>query len=540
MPQYIIYCRKSSESEERQVLSIESQINELNELAKRLKLEVFETLIESRSAKYPGRPIFNEMMKKIYKGQVKGIISWKLDRLARNPIDGSALVWALDQVKISEIVTPQGTFLNNSNDKFLMQLEFGMAKKYVDDLSDNVKRGNRAKLEKGWFPGLPPLGYLNEPKERTIVRDPERFPLVRKMWDLLLQDIRPSEILKIANDEWGFRTRTLNKIGNKPLSSSGLYRIFGNSFYYGLLDRKEGVFVGKHEPMITEDEYWKAQEILGRKGRQRPKNHRFAFTGLIRCGECGSMITAEEKDNRYGYHYVYYRCTKKKRNVVCHQRYVNLDDLEVQILKYFGKIHVPEGLLDLAINYLKDEEREENEKYFDIQRSQEKTLSECQKKLDNLNQMRLNDLIDDQEYLKEKKRLLEEKIKIEESLKNGTGNGRKAIELTEKTLIFASQAKDRFQNGSLEDKRSILQGFGSNLSLLDKKLIIQIEKPLLILENGLRGVNGENRSLEPQKSGLIEREKGPSFSKIQSWCAIVEDVRTFFGQQTSQSYRISA
>ncbi len=528
MSQYIAYCRKSSESEERQVLSIESQIKELTDLSKRLNLNASEILTESQSAKYPGRPMFNEMMKKIYKSQVKGIISWKLDRLARNPIDGSALVWAIDQGKIQEIITPHGTFLNNSNDKFLMQLEFGMAKKYVDDLSDNVKRGNRAKLEKGWLPCLPPLGYLNEPKERTIIKDQERFPLVRKMWDLLLQNVQPSRILEMANDEWGFRTRTHKKTGNKPLTPSGLYEIFGNPFYHGLIKRKEGVFQGKHEPMITEEEYWRAQEILGRKGRPRPKNHQFAFTGLIRCAECGSMVTAEERDNRYGYHYVYYHCTKKKRNIVCHQRYINIKNLEDQIKEYLGKIHIPKKLLDLALEYLKEEEKDEGERYLNVRRSIEKALVDCQRKLENLNQMRLKELIDDEEYLNEKKKLMGERCSLGERLKNGYGNGNQALELTEKTIIFANQAKDRFQNGSLEDKRSILQGLGSNLFLKDQKLILQAEKPFIILEEGLKRVNTETYPLEPVKSGSVEPQSELSFSQIQSLWATVEDVRTFF------------
>lgn len=528
MSQYIIYCRKSSESEERQVLSIESQIKELKELTERLNLKVSEILTESQSAKYPGRPIFNEMMKKVYRGQIKGVICWKLDRLARNPIDGSSLIWALDQGKVAEIVTPHGTFKNNSNDKFLMQIEFGMAKKYVDDLSDNVKRGNRAKLEKGWLPSLAPLGYLNEPKERTIVKDLERFPLIRKMWDILLQGIRPSEILRIANEEWGFRTRIHKKIGGKPLSMSGLYKIFGNPFYYGLIERKEGIFQGKHEPMLTEDEYWKAQEILGRKGNSRPKEHHFAFTGLMRCGECGCMITAEEKINRYGYHYSYYRCTKKKRDIDCSQRYINSKDLEGQISEYLEKIHIPDRILKLAIDYLKEEAKEENEKYLDIQKSLENSYSDCQKKLDNLNQMRLKDLIDDEEYMREKKRLFREKIKLEESLKNGNDKGRRATELTEKTFNFAAKAKDRFQNGSLEDKRAILQGLGSNLSLKDKKLFIQVEKPLILIENGLRKLNGEIGTLEPQKYGLDKNRNKLSLPMIQSMWACVEDVRTFY------------
>lgn len=528
MSQYIIYCRKSSESEERQVLSIDSQIKELKELTKRLNLKDSEILTESQSAKYPGRPIFNKMMKRVYKGQIKGIICWKIDRLARNPLDGSSLIWALDQGKISEILTPHGTFKNNSNDKFLMQIEFGMAKKYVDDLSDNVKRGNRAKLERGWIPSLAPLGYLNEPKERTIVIDTERFPLIRKMWDLLLQGVRTSQILKIANDEWGFRTRLSKKSGGKPLSLSGLYKIFGSPFYYGLIERKEGVFQGKHEPMITEEEYWKAQEILGRKGRPRPKKHDFAFTGLIRCGECGCMITAEEKVNHYGYHYTYYRCTKKKINTVCHQKYINLKDLEAQVLEYLSKIHFPQKFLEIGLEHLKLEEGEENGKYLEIQKTLEKAYGDCQRKLDNLNQMRLRDLMSDEEYTGEKKKLLEEKMKLEKSLTNEIDIRKRPLELTEKTLIYACTAKDNFQNGSLKDKKSILQGFGSNFFLKDKKLFIQAEKPLLIIEEGLKKVNCGFKSLEPLKIGSTERENALSDSTIQCWWAIVEDVRTFF------------
>lgn len=142
--------------------------------------------------------------------------------------------------------------------------------------------------------------------------------------------------------------------------------------------------------------------------------------------------------------------------------------------------------------------------------------------------MRLKDLIDDEEYLGEKKKLLEDKIRLEESLKNGNGNEGRAIELTEKSLIFASQARDRFRNGTMEDKRSILQALGSNLTLKDKKLTILIEKPLLIIEEGLKKVNGRFGRLEPSKRGSFERKKELSSSKILSWCTTVEDVRTFY------------
>lgn len=515
---HYIYCRKSSESEERQVLSIESQIKELQEFTERMNTPVSEVITESRSAKYPGRPLFNEMMRKVYKGEIKGIVAWKLDRLARNPIDGSALVWALDQGQLEEILTPHGTFHNNSNDKLMMQIEFGMAKKYVDDLSDNVKRGNKAKLEKGWLPGLAPLGYLNEPQERTIVIDPERFPIVRKMWDLLFQGVVPSKILDIAEKEWGFSTR----FGGKSLSLSGLYDIFANPFYYGLIQRKEGVFAGKHEPVITEDEYWKAQEILGRKGRPRPKKHNFPFTGIIRCAECGSMITAEEKLKKNGKHYIYYRCTKKKRNVKCRQRFLNANDLEKQVKDFLGRIHVPEWLLAMALEYLEGEQKEESEKQLSVEKYLKPALSQCQNKLDNLTRMRLNDLIGDEEYLKEKKVLLQEKIGLEMRLQNCHANGDQSLKLTTETLNFAGRAIERFQNGSPEDKRTIFQKIGSNFFLRDKKLIIEAKKPLTFVEDGLKKVRGEIERLGPTNFLFMEPKKQPSFAQIPSMWAWAE------------------
>lgn len=528
MHQYIIYCRKSSESEERQVLSIESQVKELKETATKLKLNVSEILTESKSAKQLGRPVFNALMKRVYKGEVKGIIAWKLDRLARNPIDGSALVWALDQEKLSEIITPHGTFSNDSNAKLMMQIEFGMAKKYVDDLSDNVKRGNRAKLEKGWLPASAPLGYLNELQYKTIIKDPERFVFVRKMWELLLQGNKPAKILDIANNDWGFRTKIHKRIGGKPLSLSTIYKIFSNSFYYGLIQRKEGVYIGKHEPMISEQEYWQAQEILGRPGRPRPKSHEFAFTGLIRCGECDSMITAEEKDNRYGYHYAYYRCTKKKKhNQRCSQKYINATNLEAQILEQIKKIYVNDRLLDLAIDYLGKEKEEKKNHHMDVKANLKKAHGACEKKLSNLNQMRLRDLISDDEYLQEKKTLLGEKIKLENSFKNDNTDD-EMFEMTVRTLEFANQAAGCFQNGTPAEKRQILEKIGSNLFLKDKKLLIEAKKVFRIIESGIKSVENIMSPLEPHNNGLFKTKNEPSLAQILLWHASVEDVRTFF------------
>ena len=538
---YIIYYRKSSESEERQVLSIESQIKELKELTERLNLPISELLTESQSAKYPGRPVFNSILKKVSKGEVKGIVSWKLDRLARNPIDGAALVWALDQGQIQEIVTPYNILRNNSNDKFLMQLEFGMAKKYVDDLSDNIRRGNRTKLEKGWLPGLPPLGYLNEPNDRTIVPDPKTYDLVRLMWDMLLHGTPAFRVHKIARDEWGLRRKIFKGKGEGTMSISSIYKMFTNPFYYGLIQRKEGVYQGKHVPMITEEEYWRAQKILGRKGKPRPKEHSFAFTGLIKCGTCGGFITAEGKTKKQKngnvHKYTYYHCTKKTPDRRCSEKAIRLEALEKQVSDYLEKIYVPKPILDLWVEYIESSADAEKREAGEIRESLTNAHKNCLRKLENLNQMRLRDLLSDGEYIEEKKKLIDEKIALEESVRSDGDIADTVNKQMITTLVFAHEAMERFRNGSLSKKRTILGKIGSNLTLKDKKLIIDAATPFTILQNGLPSVNEEFERIEPPKKEANTERFAFFLPRFVLGWRLIEFVRTSVREKIKQVQR---
>ncbi|HEY5298414.1 MAG TPA: recombinase family protein [Verrucomicrobiae bacterium] len=220
MSGYFIYCRKSSEAEDRQVLSIESQTRELEQIAKKLNLPIAEILTESKSAKDPGRPVFNTMMQRLYRDEAAGIICWKLDRLARNPVDGGSIIWAIKQQGI-KVMTPAQSYAREDDNILLMYIEFGMAQKYVDDLSKNVKRGLKTKIENGWYPGVAPAGYLNHTDkltgQNTLIKDPERFPLIRQMWEMMLTGLHtPPKILEMANNEWGFRTRPIRRMGGNP------------------------------------------------------------------------------------------------------------------------------------------------------------------------------------------------------------------------------------------------------------------------------------------------------------------------------------
>src|SRR5579885_1507870 len=184
---YVVYCRKSSEEEDRQIQSIDSQQRELARLfGAQDVIDIVDTLKEAQSAMTVGRPVFNDALDRIERGEAEGLIAWAPDRLARNSVDGGRVIYLLDTGKLKDLKFATFTFENTPSGKFMLSILFGQSKYYSDALSENVRRGIRTKLENGWLPNMAKTGYLNDPATRTIVPDPERFPLVREMWELML------------------------------------------------------------------------------------------------------------------------------------------------------------------------------------------------------------------------------------------------------------------------------------------------------------------------------------------------------------------
>ena len=268
MNRYFVYCRKSSEEKHRQILSIPSQIAELQRCAEKEKLQVVAVLEESRSAKIPGRPVFNEMIRRIERGEANGILAWHPDRLARNAIDGGHIVHSLDTGTLADLRFPTYTFENTPQGKYMLSIAFANSKYYVDNLSENVRRGNRTKREQGWYPAYVPIGYLNaknEAGEKIVIPDPERFESIKRIWKMFLTGgYSVPRLCKIAREDLALRTRKHKKTGGVPFGRTGIYQILNRPFYTGHIVHKGQWYQGKHEPMITIDEYDHAQTLFRR------------------------------------------------------------------------------------------------------------------------------------------------------------------------------------------------------------------------------------------------------------------------------------
>ena len=512
---YFLYARKSSESEDRQVQSIDDQINRLKKLAIDLDLDIKKTYSEAKSAKKPNnRPVFDEMIQRIENGEANGILCWHLNRLTRNPIDSGKLSWLLQQGIIKSIQTIERQYLPDDN-VLLFNVETGQANQYVLDLSRDTKRGLLKKLNAGWQNSVAPLGYLNDKENKTIITDPERFNLVRKMWDLMLTgSYTPPKILDIANKEWGFRTRKFKRIGGNELSKSGIYRIFTNLFYAGIAKNKGVQYEGKHERMITLEEYDRVQMLLGRKGKPRPKHHEFAFTGSIRCSVCGCLYTAETKKKlikKTGEvkEYTYYHCTRKTTKIKCTQKKnIPVDDLEVAIEKEIEKYTILPEFLQWALEGLNKKNDTEIEDRTKVYEMRHKNLVETQKELDELTKMRYRQLIDDETFIREKNTLQSKIAQFKENLRETETRADKWLELTEKTFAFATYARAAFLRANkmgkagLELKKEILLTLGKTPIITDQKLFIEPNEWFAEIQNDYPALEKKYLRLEPTKTPM--------------------------------------
>ena len=558
---FFMYCRKSTDSEDRQVASLPAQIKELTDIKSREKLNIVDVYQESHSAFHPGRPMFNEMLERIENGEADSVLAWATNRIARNSKDSGEFIYLIDQKKIKVVKTKDRTFYNNSDDKFTLNIDFTVAKKSSDDLSAVVQRGNREKFfERREWGGVAKIGYLNytDPisKKKKVISDSSRFQLIRDALHLMIyKGYTPMEALDVLNNEWQFTTRKTLKLGGKPMSRTSWYDIIKDSFYFGLMERKvdgkKETIMGIHEPMISEREFEKLQVRLGRKGKPHYTKKNFAYKGVLRCGECGGSVTCydkwhivcpkcrekfhkgkntiqcpkcgmfiDEMKNPTIYHFVHYECVNRKKGNNCSQGTLSLDELEKKIDKEIGRFEIPEEFRNWAIKYLNELNSEEETRDSSVKNDLKKAYTDADTQLKNLVRLRISPEYNSYDserkslYEDEEERLISLKKDVKKKLDESDNDQEKWIKLSKETFDFVTYARYWFEHGDVKDKTLTLQKLGSNIFVKDRKLWIDGNQSYFLIEKGKKEALKVANEFEPGKYTELE----PSMLAIDTVC----------------------
>ncbi len=474
---YFLYARKSTDVEDKQVLSIEAQMVELRKYARDNGLVVIDELIEKKTAKVPGRPIFNSMLTRIQNGEANGILAWHPDRLARNSIDGGQIIYLLDQVILNFLRFPMFQFENTSQGKFMLSIMFSQSKYYVDNLAENVKRGLRQKVRRGEFPGLAPLGYYNHPRTKTLAVDTSTKKLAKQAFELYAKDASRLEDIAAFLYDNGIKTK-----GGKPWPKDKVKLMLINPVYYGHFRYGGEVHEGKHEALITKKLFDRVQAVLERRCRTRHKvkNEPMPLCGVVRC-TCGMMITAERQVKRYkngtSCAYVYYHCTRKSKTVQCKEPAVRSELFDEQLASLALGYAMPKEWASQLLAWLERDEAESagaSARQAGDVREQIARLSE---KLERLLDSFLEQDIERADYLAKKAEIMSEKKTLEEKMGSILLGQNTWLEPMKKWIETAVSIWEIAKCDDLAAKKSLyVEIFGLNLKMENKKVGLAAEQ----------------------------------------------------------------
>ena len=475
MLKYFMYCRKSSEDEDRQMLSIDAQISELKSIATGNGMAIVGTFTESKSAKEPGREIFNDMLRRIQQGEANAILTWKLDRIARNFDDGGKIIGLLQRGVIQEIRTFEKSYLPGDN-VLMIAVEFGMANQYVRDLSVNIQRGIREKIRRGVFSGKAPMGYYNEPRLRTIEPHPKNFGKVKKILERFAigrYSLTAIQKQMAKAGLVGYRTK-------KPPYLNTISKMLHNPFYYGVFTHKGELHQGVHVPMLSKktfDDIQKALIAVG-KPRHNREEKKFLFRHFATCGSCGYSITAERHTKKSGLRFRYYRCTGKSRTHQCENRsFVREEQFAGEVKRNAQLVTIPDEWKEKFLARIETWESEvSHEKQEKIDRLKSEFTS-LKSKIDRLNNGFTEGSIDIDEFKELKNPLVPKKVELEQQIIGLEKSKANRLEPLRNWILEANAQNIAVINNDWLEMKSFLQKAVSNRILRSQTLTVSFKKP---------------------------------------------------------------
>ena len=455
----MLYARVSSVEQEREGFSIPAQRRLLGEYAENHDLNVVEEFIDVETAKQAGRASFGRMLAFLEEmPSVKIVLVEKTDRLYRNFRD----YVTLDDRRLEIHLVKEGEILSGesqSHQKFIHGIKVLMAKNYIDNLSEETRKGMTEKAESGAFPHRAPVGYKNDKETRTIVVDPERASYVRELFQLYATGRYSLEDLyqRCLND--GFRTA--GSTSNIPRSK--IEYLLKNPFYIGQFRWKKRLYQGAHEPLVSRELFEKVQEVFASHGRDRGlyRVHEFAFGSLMRCGECGCTITAERHKGRY----VYYRCTNYHRT--CKQGFLREEVLAEQFRRYVRGIQLPPKVAEWAVDILKQSLEEETEFHETAVECLNQDLARIKRDMNQAYRDRLDGRISEEFWGEVSSQWEAERQRITERLARHEKADSAYLDLGIRLVDVASRAADLYERHGVLERRGFLASILQRVTLTD-------------------------------------------------------------------------
>ena len=396
---FFIYARKSTDDEERQMLSIEAQLAELREYASNEGLVVTREFVESRTAKTPGRPIFNDMLARMENGEASGLLAWHPDRLARNWSDGAHVIHLIDSKQLSQLRFPTFWFEDTPQGKFVLSIAFSQSAYYSDALAANVRRGE--------FPGKPPIGYLNEPRLRTIIVESHKAELVKRVFEAYATGSYTFDDLHELVTGWGLTSHR-----EKPVARSMLPKMLSNPFYIGLFRYSGETHEGTHQPLVSKTLFDEVQNVLARRGRpHKPRRTPLPYLGFIQCGQCGAAITGERQKSHH-----YYRCTRKL-GPCSQKRFIREEALTDELRAVTARVAIPAEPGALMLLELAEWRRTESGCRAERLADERTRLAEAESRLSRLLDVYIDGTIEQADYARKKVELLHEKAGVRERIR---------------------------------------------------------------------------------------------------------------------------
>ena len=470
-PKYFLYARKSTEDDDKQIMSIEAQLFELREFAHKENLEILTEFQESKSAKTPGRPIFNDMMTRLERGEVSGILAWHPDRLARNSIDGGRVIYAVDTERIVSLRFPTFWFEPTPQGLFMLQVAFGQSKYYSDNLVQNVKRGIRQKLRRGEWLTKAPFGYVNNQKTRNIEPHPVNAKIVKRAF--LEYSKGGHGLVSLSQFLADLGVVTSN---NTLLAKCSIKHLLSNRAYLGFVRHYDEWFEGTFEPIISPKLFEAVATILASKAKPQRKRgqHGFPFCGLFRCGECGGMFTAQFAKGNGGV-YRYYRCTKKKG--VCSQGYVQEKELAEQLQKRLQTISLCDRYTDYMLGEIDKSEQEEMQvSHSDVQNLSDK-LKASEERMEKLVSTYLDGDIPKEIYLKKKDESMRTTLAFKSQKKDFEQRRNTWVEPLREWVMDSKQATFLSSSTDFREIACFVQKIGTNHTVRDKTAHVSVPSP---------------------------------------------------------------